>query len=80
MNNQIWIMTSAFPRLTFEQVAEKAREIGAQGMELCVFRRDGTRRDHVATHLPYENFSRDDAARLLDFLGEAKLRVSLGAY
>lgn len=80
MNNQIWIMTSAFPRLSFKQVAAKAREIGAQGMELCVFRRDGTRRDHVATHLPYEKFTRDDAARLLDFLGKAHLRVSLGAY
>ena len=75
MNNPIWIMTSAFPKLTFRQVAAKAREIGAQGLELCVFRRDGTRKDHVATHLPYERFSRDDAARLLDFLGKARLRV-----
>ena len=80
MNNPIWIMTSAFPQLTFKQVVGKVREIGAQGMELCVFRRDGTRKDHVATHLPYERFTRDDAARLLDFLGKAKLRISLGAY
>ena len=80
MNNPIWIMTSAFPRMTFKQVAAKAKEIGAQGMELCVFRRDGTRKDHVATHLPYETFTRDDAARLLEFLGKANLRVSLGAY
>ena len=34
MNNPIWIMTSAFPRLTFKQVAAKAKEVGAQGMEL----------------------------------------------
>ena len=80
MNNPIWIMTSAFPKLTFRQVVAKVREIGAQGMELCVFRRDGTRKDHVATHLEYEKFSRDDAAKLLDFLGREKLRVSLGAY
>ena len=80
MNNPIWIMTSAFPRMTFRQVAAKAKEIGAQGMELCVFRRDGTRKDHVATHLDYETFGRDDAARLLEFLGKANLRVSLGAY
>ena len=30
MNNPIWIMTSAFPSMTFRQVAAKAREIGAQ--------------------------------------------------
>ena len=80
MNNQIWIMSSAFPGLTLEQVAKVAQDVGAQGMELCVFRRDGTRRDHVATHIDYENFSRDDAARLLDWLGERGLRISLGAY
>lgn len=80
MNNPIWTMTSAFPQLTFKQVVKKVREIGAQGMELCVFRRDGTRQDHVATHLDYENFTRDDAQKLLDFLGKEKLRISLGAY
>ena len=80
MNNPIWIMTSAFPRMTFRQVAARAKEVGAQGMELCVFRRDGTRKDHVATHLDYETFSRDDAARILEFLGKSNLRVSLGAY
>ena len=80
MNNPIWTMTSAFPQLTFKQVVKKVREIGAQGMELCVFRRDGTRQDHVATHLDYEHFTRDDAQKLLDFLGKEKLRISLGAY
>ncbi len=80
MNNPIWVMTSAFPQLNFKQVVKKVREIGAQGMELCVFRRDGTRQDHVATHLDYDRFTRDDAAKLLDFLGKEKLRVSLGAY
>lgn len=80
MNNQIWVMTSAFPGLSFRQVVKKTHEVGAQGMELCVFRRDGTRSDHVATHLDYENFTRDDAQKLLATLSREKLRVSLGSY
>ena len=35
-------MTSAFPRYTLDQVIEHTKNVGAQGMELCVFRRDGT--------------------------------------
>ena len=80
MNNPIWTMTSAFPQLSFKQVVKKVREIGAQGMELCVFRRDGTRQDHIATHLDYERFTLDDAKKLLAFLDKEKLRISLGAY
>ena len=80
MNNPIWTMTSAFPQFTFKQVVKKVREIGAQGMELCVFRRDGTRQDHVATHLDYDRFTLADAKKLLAFLDKEKLRISLGAY
>ena len=80
MNNPIWIMTSAFPRLTFDQIVEQVREIGAQGMELCVFRRDGTRQDHVATHIDYETFDREAAVRLLDRIGREGLRISIGSY
>jgi hypothetical protein len=43
MNNPIWLMTSAFKPLTLDQIIEKTRTVNAQGMELCVFRRDGTR-------------------------------------
>ncbi|HPB11146.1 MAG TPA: sugar phosphate isomerase/epimerase, partial [Kiritimatiellia bacterium] len=56
MNNPIWLMTSAFPKLTLAEVIARVKAVGAQGAELCVFRRDGTRRDHVATHLDYEAF------------------------
>lgn len=80
MNNPIWLMTSAFPKLSFDEIVPKAHETGAQGLELCVFRRDGTRKDHVATHLDYETFSRDDAARLLERLDAEGLRISVGAY
>lgn len=80
MNNPIWIMTSAFPKLTFDAIVEKAHAINAQGLELCVFRRDGSRRDHVATHLDYETFGRDDAQRLLDRCAAEGLRISVGAY
>lgn len=80
MNNPIWVMTSAFPTLSFDEVVAKVREIGAQGMELCVFRRDGTRTDHVATHLDYETFTRDTAQKLIERLNKEQLRISVGSY
>jgi len=80
MNNPIWVMTSAFKGLTQQQVIEKTREIGAQGMELCVFRRDGTRTDHVATHVDYDAFGPEQAKQLLDTCNREGLRFSVGAY
>lgn len=80
MNNPIWVMTSAFKSLRLDQVIAKTKEIGAQGMELCVFRRDGTRADHVATHLDYEKFGPDDAKRLIETCNRDTLRFSVGAY
>lgn len=80
MNNQIWIMTSAFDRLSLDEVIEKAKEVGVQGLDLCVFRRDGTRNDFVATHLDYENFGLDDAKHLLDKFNKNQLQLSLGAF
>ena len=80
MNNPIWVMTSAFKALTRQQIIEKTRIINAQGMELCVFRRGGTRADHVATHIDYERFGPDDARRLVDECNGAGLRFSVGAY
>ena len=80
MNNPIWIMTSAFPKLTFNEILDVTERINAQGMELCVFRRDGTRSDHVATHLDYENFGLDDAKRVLENCNQRGLRLSVGAY
>lgn len=80
MNNPIWIMTSAFKALSLDQVVQKTKTIGAQGMELCVFRRDGTRTDHVATHLDYETFGPDQAKRVLDTCRREGLRFSVGAY
>ena len=66
MANPIWIMTSAFDQLNLDQTIEKAAEIGVQGLDLCVFRKDGTRDDFVATHLDYENFGVDQAKALID--------------
>ena len=48
-------------------------------MEVCVFRRDGTRTDHVATHLDYEKFG-PEQARLIDTFNGEGLRFSVGAY
>lgn len=80
MNNQIWVMTSAFKPLGFDQIVRITKEIGAQGMELCVFRRDGTRKDHVATHLDYEDFGLEQAKRLIGVCQREGLRFSVGAY
>ncbi len=80
MNNPIWVMTSAFKSLTLDQIISRTREISAQGLEICVFRRDGTRKDHVATHLDYESFGPGDAERLIDRCNGEGLRFSVGAY
>ena len=80
MANPIWIMTSAFDQLNLDQTVEKAIEIGVQGLDLCVFRKDGTRDDFVATHLDYENFGPDQAKALIDQFNGAKLRLSIGAF
>ena len=80
MNNPIWIMTSAFDQLTLDEVISKAKEIGVQGLDVCVFRKDGTRNDFVATHLNYESFTPDDAIGTLEKFNAAKLRMSLGAF
>ncbi|MFD3000131.1 sugar phosphate isomerase/epimerase family protein [Pontibacter toksunensis] len=80
MNNQIWIMTSAFDKLGLDEVIEKAQETGVQGLDVCVFRRDGTRDVFVATHLDYENFGLADAKRLLDKFNSARLQLSIGAF
>lgn len=79
-NNPIWVMSSAFDQLPLEALIAATRKIGAQGIDLCVFRRDGTRSDHIATHLEYEGFSPDDAKRVLDQFNAAGLMLSIGAF
>jgi sugar phosphate isomerase/epimerase len=78
--NQIWIMTSAFDQLNLDQTIEKAKEAGVQGLDVCVFRKDGTRDDFVATHMDYENFGPEMAKEVLDKFNQAKLRLSIGAF
>ncbi|SDA70717.1 Sugar phosphate isomerase/epimerase [Algoriphagus alkaliphilus] len=80
MANPIWIMTSAFDQLNLDQTIEKATEIGVQGLDLCVFRKDGTRDDFVATHLDYESFGPDQAKALIEKFNGAQLRLSIGAF
>ena len=73
-------MSSAFDQLNLDQLIEKTLEVGAQGIDLCVFRKDGTRQDHTATHLEYENFGAEEARGLIDRFNEARLGLSLGAF
>src|SRR5690606_41982511 len=80
LNNPIWVMSSAFDQLNLDQLIEKTIEVGAQGIDLCVFRKDGTREDHTATHLDYENFGPNDAEALIDRFNHHQLGLSLGAF
>ena len=80
MNNQIWLMTSAFKPYVLEQIIEKAKETGVQGLELCVFPQGASRSDHVATHLEYDSFGLDDAKRLLERFNHEGLRFSVGSF
>ncbi|MBM3169790.1 MAG: sugar phosphate isomerase/epimerase [Bacteroidetes bacterium] len=80
MAHPIWIMTSAFDQLSLEETIEKAQEIGVQGLDLCVFRKDGTRDDFVATHLDYVHFGPEEAEALIEKFNSARLRLSLGAF
>lgn len=80
MANPLWIMSSAWPEKNLDQLMETARRLGFQGLELCVFRRDGARQDHVATHLDYEDFGPRQAQGLLDRFNDGELRFSIGAF
>ncbi len=73
-------MSSAFEKLTLPELVDTTLRIGAQGVDLCVFRRDGTRQDHTATHLDYDHFTADMAKALIDRFNTANLRLSLGAF
>ena len=80
-NNQIWLMTSAFASdPDFEAVVARAKTLGAQGLELCVFRRDTDRNDHIATHLEYDAFTADRAKKVIETCNREGLRISVGAY
>lgn len=80
LNNPIWVMSSAFDQLNLDQLIEKTLEVGAQGIDLCAFRKDGTREDHTATHIEYEDFGVDQAKRLINQFNDKKLGLSLGAF
>lgn len=73
-------MSSALAHLNVNALVDVTQVIGAQGIDLCVFRRDGTRTDHAATHLDYDGFSTVHAKRLRDQFQTAGLGLSLGAF
>lgn len=80
LNNPIWVMSSAYDSLNLDQLIDKSKNLGCQGIDLCVFRKDGTREDHTATHLEYENFGIEEAKKLIDKFNAAELSLSLGAF
>jgi len=80
IQNPIWLMSSAYDGLSQDELLETAANLGAQGLDLCVFRKDGTRADHTATHLEYDGFGEEDAKRTLEAFNSKGLRLSLGAF
>ncbi|MCR5750489.1 MAG: sugar phosphate isomerase/epimerase [Kiritimatiellae bacterium] len=79
-NNPIWLMTSAFPDDDFDGVVKRTIDLGAQGLELCVFAKDTNRSDHIATHLDYNDFTPEKAKYVIDTCNRTGLRISVGAY
>lgn len=80
LNNPIWVMSSAFEKLHLPEIINRTKTIGAQGIDLCVFRSDGARKDHVATHLNYNNFDLEAAKQLIATFNKAELHLSIGAF
>lgn len=80
MRNPVWLMSSAYPKKDLSQLIEIASRVGLQGLELCVFRIDGTRSDHVATHLPYEGFGSEQAKQTIELFNQSNLHLSIGAF
>ncbi|WP_313191131.1 sugar phosphate isomerase/epimerase [Sphingobacterium sp.] len=80
IQNPIWLMSSAYDQLGQSELLDTAVQLGAQGIDLCVFRKDGSRVDHTATHLDYEGFGPEEAKRTLEAFNNKGLRLSLGAF
>lgn len=80
LNNPIWVMSSAYDKLSLDDLISTSVAVGAQGVDLCVFRKDGTREDHTATHLAYEGFGGEQAKQILEKFNAAGLQLSLGAF
>lgn len=80
LNNPVWVMSSAFDKLSLPELIQTTKRIGAGGIDLCVFRKDGTREDHTATHLDYEGFTPAKAKETLELFNQADLKLSLGAF
>lgn len=80
IQNPIWLMSSAYDQLGQAELLDTASRLGAQGIDLCVFRKDGARADHTATHLDYDGFGPEEAKRTLEAFSNKGLRLSLGAF
>ena len=73
-------MTSAFKSFKLNEIIAKAKTIGVQGLEICVFPNDGLRSDHVATHLDYNSFGPDNAKSLVEQFNNEGMGFSIGSY
>ncbi len=76
---KIGFLTACFPRVPLERIVPWAAEQGFETLELAAWPLK-SRRDYMARHIEAESFTKDDAARVNDLLGEHGLSVSAMAY
>jgi sugar phosphate isomerase/epimerase len=76
---KIGFLTACLPGLTLEEIAPWAASQGFETLELAAWPRRSDR-DYMARHIAAENFSADDAERVLDLLEQYDLSISAMAY
>lgn len=76
---KIGFLTACFPRIPLERIVPWAAEQGFETLEMAAWPKR-SRRDYMARHIEAERFSKDDAKRVTDLLGEHGLAISAMAY
>jgi sugar phosphate isomerase/epimerase len=76
---QLGFLTACLPQLPLERIVPWAAEQGFETLEVAAWPYDSTR-DYQASHVRAEAFTRDDAERVKDLVGEHGLRISAMAY
>ena len=79
---KIGLLTSAFPTLTLDEVADWASDNGFQALEIAVWpSASGASRRYAGTsHINVETLDREQAKRIVDGLSSRGLVISALAY
>lgn len=76
---KIGFLTACLPHVPLDEIVPWAAAQGFEALELAAWPDDG-RRTYMARHIRPEAFSRDDAARVNDLVGERGIEISALAY